>query len=91
MMREAHAVAAALGVDIPREAIDWLTRGGGNDGHKPSILQDFEAGRPLESDAMVGAVVDLARLTGIAVPLTEAMLILLRLKIVCRDAAASAA
>ncbi|WP_088347280.1 MULTISPECIES: 2-dehydropantoate 2-reductase [Rhodomicrobium] len=88
MMREAHAVAAALGVDIPHEASDWLARGGGNDGHKPSILQDFEAGRPLEADAMVGAVVDLAGLTGVVVPLTEAMLTLLRLKITRRDAAA---
>lgn len=90
MMREAHAVAATLGVDIPQEASDWLARGGGNDGHKPSILQDFEAGRPLEVDAMVGAVVDLARVTGVAVPLTEAMLTLMRLKIACRDAVASA-
>jgi 2-dehydropantoate 2-reductase len=91
LMREAHAVAAALGVEIPLESSDWLTRGGGNDGHKPSILQDFEAGRPLEVDAMIGAVVDLARLTGVAVPLTEALLTLMRLKIACRDAAVSAA
>jgi 2-dehydropantoate 2-reductase len=91
MMREAHAVAAALGIEIPHEASNWLMRGGGSDGHKPSILQDFEAGRPLEVDAMVGAIVDLARIAGVPVPLTEAMLTLLRLKIARRDAAASPA
>jgi 2-dehydropantoate 2-reductase len=87
LMQEARDVAAALGVDVSAPAADWISRGGGNAGHKPSMLQDFEAGRPLELDAMVTAVVDLAHLTGVPVPTIEAMLTLVRLEIACRDAA----
>ena len=36
--------------------------------HKPSTLQDLEAGKPLELAAIVGAVVELAELTGVEAP-----------------------
>jgi 2-dehydropantoate 2-reductase len=36
--------------------------------HKTSMLQDLEAGRPLEIDALLGAVVELADGEGVAVP-----------------------
>ena len=87
LMQEARDVAAALDVDVSAPAPGWISRGGGNADHKPSMLQDFEAGRPLELDAMVAAVVDLAHLAGVPVPTIEAMLTLVRLKIASRDAA----
>jgi 2-dehydropantoate 2-reductase len=36
--------------------------------HRTSMLQDFDAGRPLEVDALVGAVVELAAGAGVPVP-----------------------
>jgi hypothetical protein len=41
--------------------------------HKTSMLQDLEAGRPLELEAVVGAVVELGDKLGIPVPTTRAM------------------
>jgi 2-dehydropantoate 2-reductase len=36
--------------------------------HKTSMLQDVEAARPLEIDALLGSVIEMARLTGVATP-----------------------
>jgi 2-dehydropantoate 2-reductase len=36
--------------------------------HKTSMLQDLEAGKALETDAIIGAVVELAALTGVPAP-----------------------
>jgi 2-dehydropantoate 2-reductase len=41
--------------------------------HKTSMLQDVEQGRPLELQAVVGAVVELGRLTGTATPAIDAV------------------
>ena len=41
--------------------------------HKTSMLQDLEAGRPLELEAIVGAVVELGERLGIAMPSTRAV------------------
>ena len=46
--------------------------------HKTSMLQDLERGRPMEIDALLGAVVELADLTGQKTPLCEAILALVR-------------
>ena len=40
---------------------------------KTSMLQDFEAGRPLELDPILGAVVELAERCGTAVPISQAV------------------
>jgi 2-dehydropantoate 2-reductase len=73
MMREAQAVAEALGVRfrLPLERrIEGAARVGG---HKTSMLQDVEAGRETEIEALVGAVIELARLSGTPVPSLEAL------------------
>jgi 2-dehydropantoate 2-reductase len=78
LMVEGRAVAEALGV---RFAIDVDKRidGGAEVGiHKTSMLQDLERGRPMEIDALLGAVVELADLTGIEVPQCRTVLALLR-------------
>ena len=46
--------------------------------HKTSMLQDLERGRPMEIDALLGAVVELADLTGKPVALCRAILALVR-------------
>ena len=63
MMREAELVANRLGVTF-RVGIDKRIAGAEKVGeHKTSMLQDVEAGRALEIEALVGAVVELGRLT----------------------------
>jgi 2-dehydropantoate 2-reductase len=67
-MEEAEAVAARLGIEIP-VSIEQRIRGAARvGGHKTSMLQDLEAGRPMEIDAVVGSVVELADTLGVAVP-----------------------
>jgi 2-dehydropantoate 2-reductase len=60
VMVETEAVAAKLGIEIPI-SIDQRMAGAEKVGaHKTSMLQDLEAGRPMEIEAVVGAVVELA-------------------------------
>lgn len=46
--------------------------------HKPSTLVDLERGRPMEIDALLGAVVEMARLAEVRTPTCEAVLALVR-------------
>jgi 2-dehydropantoate 2-reductase len=73
MMQEARQVAEALGIRI-RISIERRIAGAAAVGaHKTSMLQDVEAGRPLELEALVGSVVELARLTGTPTPAIDAV------------------
>ena len=59
MMREAQAVAEKLGITF-RVTLDKRIEGAEKVGkHKTSMLQDVEAGRALEVDALVGSVCEL--------------------------------
>ncbi|PYP67133.1 MAG: oxidoreductase [Gemmatimonadetes bacterium] len=79
MMREAEAVANKLGVTF-RVGIDTRIAGAEKVGeHKTSMLQDVEAGRPMEIEALVGAVVELGRLTGTPTPHIDAVYALVSL------------
>ncbi len=79
MMTEAQAVATKLGITF-RVPLDKRIAGAERVGrHKTSMLQDIEAGRAPELDALVGSVVELARLTDTPVPHIEAVLALARL------------
>ncbi len=78
MMEEAAEVATALGARFA-VSIDKRIDGAGEVGvHKTSMLQDLERGRPMEIDALLGAVVELARLVGKPTPLCDCILALLR-------------
>lgn len=71
VMAETEAVAARLGIDLP-VSIDQRMAGAGKVGaHKTSMLQDYEAGRPMELEAIVGAVVELGERLGVAMPATR--------------------
>ncbi len=73
VMQEAADVAARLGVSI-RLPIERRIAGAERLGaHKMSTLQDIEAGRDLETDAMVGAVAELGALTGTPTPCVRAL------------------
>lgn len=68
---ETEAVAAKLGIELPI-SIDQRMAGAEKVGaHTTSMLQDFEAGRPMELEAIVGAVVELADRLGVPVPATR--------------------
>ncbi len=73
MMQEAKTVAERLGINI-RLPIERRIAGAEKLGkHKMSMLQDVEAGRELEIDALVGAVAELGELTGIPTPCIKAL------------------
>jgi 2-dehydropantoate 2-reductase len=68
MMAEAQAVANKLGVTF-RVSLEKRINGAERVGHhKTSMLQDVEASRTLETDALLGSVVELARMTGTDTP-----------------------
>ena len=73
MMTEGAQIAAALGVrmriSIPRRIAGAEAVGE----HKTSMLQDAEAGRPLELDPLVGVFEELGRLTGTPTPAISAV------------------
>jgi 2-dehydropantoate 2-reductase len=79
MMEEAQAIANTLGITF-RVDIDRRIAGAEKVGaHKTSMLQDVEAGRPIELEALVGSVIELGRLTGTATPHIDTVYALMRL------------
>jgi len=71
MMEEAACVGARLGIELP-VSIEQRIAGAEKVGeHKTSMLQDLEAGRPLELEAVVGAVLEMGERMGIAMPYTR--------------------
>ena len=73
MMTEAQQVAERLGAHF-RVSMERRIAGAESVGkHKTSMLQDVEAGKPLEVDGMLGVVVELAEMTGVEVPTLRAL------------------
>ena len=79
VMREAQAIGAAFGIPIDQspEERHAVTRKLGS--FKTSMLQDAEAGRPLELDALLGAVREIGQHLGLATPNIDALFGLVRL------------
>jgi 2-dehydropantoate 2-reductase len=73
MMTEAQAIAENLGIKFGI-TLEQRINGAQNVGaHKTSMLQDVEAGRSTEIDAIVGAVAELGKLTQIPTPYIDAI------------------
>ena len=73
IMIEVESVAAKLGIEMPI-SIDQRIAGAEKVGeHKTSMLQDLEAGRPMELEAVVGAVVELGERLGVPMPHTRSV------------------
>jgi 2-dehydropantoate 2-reductase len=80
MMVEAQAVGDKLGVKFAID-VDGRIAGAAEVGeHKPSTLIDLERGRPMEIDALLGAVIELGKLVQSPMPLCEAIYGLVRLR-----------
>jgi 2-dehydropantoate 2-reductase len=78
MMLEAKTVAETLGIRFAID-VDRRIAGGAEVGvHKTSMLQDLERGRPMEIDALLGAVVELGALVEQPMPLCRSVLALVR-------------
>ena len=79
VMLEAKEIGARIDIAIPQQPEDRhaITRKLG--AFKSSMLQDVEAGRPVELDTLVTVVRELGQLTGFATPFTDALLGLARL------------
>ncbi|HST76333.1 MAG TPA: 2-dehydropantoate 2-reductase [Acetobacteraceae bacterium] len=78
MMLEAQTVAEALGVRFAIN-VDKRIEGAAEVGeHKTSMLQDLERGRPMEIDALLGAVVELGEAVGQEMPTCRNVLALVR-------------
>ncbi len=80
MMLEAQAIAEALGVKFPIDVDRRIDGGAAVGAHRTSMLQDLDAGRPMEIDALVTAVQELGRLTGVPTPTIDTVLALVRLR-----------
>jgi 2-dehydropantoate 2-reductase len=78
MMEEAKPVAEELGVSFRRTIQERIDGAGRVGEHKTSMYQDYEAKRKLEIEALIGAVVELAEMTGKQVPLIESIYNLLK-------------
>jgi 2-dehydropantoate 2-reductase len=71
MMRETFEIASQLG-STPKISVERRFEGAAKVGdHKTSMLMDFEAGKPLETDVLLAAPVELARLVGVPAPTLE--------------------
>jgi 2-dehydropantoate 2-reductase len=71
IMQEVEAVSRKLGMELP-VSIDQRIAGAEKVGeHKTSMLQDLEAGRPIELEALVGAVVELGERVGLPMACTR--------------------
>ncbi len=71
MMQEVEAVAKRLGIELP-VTIEQRMAGAEKVGeHKTSMLQDLEAGRPLELEALVGAVLEIGERLQVPMPRTQ--------------------
>ena len=79
VMMEAREIGARIGIPIAQMPEDrhQVTRKLGS--FKPSMLQDVEAGKPVEIDALVTVVKEMGQMTGVPTPFTDALLGLARL------------
>ncbi len=80
MMVEAQEIAEKLGVSFPIDVERRIDGGAAVGAHRTSMLQDLDARRPMEIDALVGSVQELGRITGTPTPTVDTVLALVALR-----------
>lgn len=73
MMREAQEIAEALGVTFRHTIEKRIAGAEGVGAHKTSMLQDVEAGRSLETEALIGSILEMGGMVGIPAPSIKAV------------------
>jgi len=90
IMEECALVGTELGIELPVSIDRRLEAGLAVGDHRTSMLQDLDAGKPLEIDCLTGAVIEIADLLGLAVPQTRAVDAAVRLRAALRPGALAA-
>ena len=80
MMIEAQAIAEKLGVKFPIDVERRIDGGAAVGAHRTSMLQDLDAGRPMEIDALIGSVQELGRITDTPTPTIDTVTALTKLR-----------
>ncbi|MBY6161741.1 2-dehydropantoate 2-reductase [Mameliella alba] len=80
MMVEAQEIAERLGVKFPIDVERRIDGGAAVGAHRTSMLQDLDAGRPMEIDALVRSVQELGQITGVETPVIDTVLALVSLR-----------
>src|SRR5690606_39234071 len=79
VVTEMARVAKALGIEAEADPDKEIARGMAL-AHKPSILQDPERGRPMESEAIYASPLTMARLAGVETPMPDLMVAMATLR-----------
>lgn len=79
MVAEAQAIAAAMGYPLNID-MEQVVATNTQLAHRPSILQDLEAGRPMEIDALYSVPLDMARMMGAATPTLDFLVAMIKVK-----------
>ena len=80
MMIEAQQIAEKLGVKFPIDVERRIDGGAAVGAHRTSMLQDLDAARPMEIDALIGSVQELGRVTDTPTPTIDTILALIKLR-----------
>jgi 2-dehydropantoate 2-reductase len=79
LLTEAIGVAAAMGITLNLD-VPAIARTNKALAHRPSILQDLTAGRPMEIEALYGVPLEMARMAGVATPMLDVLTALIKVK-----------
>lgn len=79
MVAEAVAVARSIGITIEPD-MEQVVAANTKLAHRPSILQDLTAGRPMEIDSLYSVPLELARLKGVQTPTLDLLVALIKVK-----------
>ena len=79
VMTEVSALMAAMGRNVPIDQ-EKVVAGNRVLGHRPSILQDLLAGRPMEVDALYSTPLELAEMVGVTLPTLETLIALIKVR-----------
>jgi 2-dehydropantoate 2-reductase len=79
ILAEVVAIAAAMGIALDLD-VPAIARSNKTLAHRPSILQDLTANRPMEIEAMYGVPLEMARMAGVPTPMLDVLTSLIKVK-----------
>lgn len=79
LVAEAKAIANAMGF-MPEIDVERIVAANTHLAHRPSILQDLEASRPMEIDALYGVPLEMARMKGVPTPTLDLLTAMIKVK-----------